>query len=117
MRLQDQVCSLSLAKRLKDLGVTQHESVFYWRPDGTALVDYWEVHDGMVAAFTVGELGEILPDLYYSERWAGTKEWTCNVRHDARLHKRRYPNMKADTEADVRAKMLIYLIENSLLGV
>jgi len=29
MKLEDQVCSLELAKRLKELGVEQ-ESLFYW---------------------------------------------------------------------------------------
>ena len=32
MKLEEQVCSLDLAKRLKELGVTQ-ESAFYWMHD------------------------------------------------------------------------------------
>ena len=67
MKLEDQVCSLELAKKLKELGVKQ-ESLFYWwfvrndmgddvfvsdtKPvNGT---EYW-------SAFTVAELGEMLP--------------------------------------------------------
>jgi len=32
MKLEDQVCSLELAKRLKDLGMKQ-ESLWYWIPN------------------------------------------------------------------------------------
>ncbi len=80
MELENQVVSLDLAKRLKELKVKQ-ESLFYWStrtfepgltgPNPiTALIlgteinqsQYHKVTDEIIAsAFTVAELGEILP--------------------------------------------------------
>src|SRR5439155_13694049 len=63
--LEKQVCSLDLAKRLKELGVRQ-ESLFIWNyyphTDGYKLQynpDYGSVLN--ISAFTVAELGEMLP--------------------------------------------------------
>lgn len=66
MKLEDQVCSLELAKRLKELGV-KLESLFYWH--------YWDNRNTWTLepagrykdeepfffAFTVAELGAMLP--------------------------------------------------------
>ena len=77
MKLEEQVCSLELAKRLKELGVKQ-ESLFRWThalawsksTDGRKTPgrgkDYVEygnakAHKDFIAAFTVAELGEMLP--------------------------------------------------------
>lgn len=126
MKLSDQVVSLDLAKRLKELGVKQ-ESLFLWALD---VVDGWRLvlrevespddkGENDFAAFTVAELGEMLPswvampdvvNLYFRKYEEG---WRCG-----------YENRDGDveskfdgTEADARAKMLIYLIENNLLKV
>jgi hypothetical protein len=67
MKLEQQVCNLDLAKRLKDFGVKQ-ESLFYWqfwperRDDVMArfvrdMSSHREVQS--VSAFTVAELGEM----------------------------------------------------------
>jgi hypothetical protein len=71
MELEDQVCRLELAKRLKALGVKQ-ESLFQHvnNPIGMAGWQIW--YEGRVpnvlgenaewcSAFTVSELGEMLP--------------------------------------------------------
>ena len=64
MKLEEQVCSLELAKKLKELGVKQ-DGYFSWeliykkweiRPDCC----YEDLDNVMVSAFTVAELGEIL---------------------------------------------------------
>src|SRR5438874_1108848 len=79
MKLEQQVCSLELAKKLKELGAKQ-ESLFYWvdlnfggargelkpypmfyqqqRPwdKGDLYSEHW-----LASAFTVAELGEMLP--------------------------------------------------------
>jgi len=72
MKLEDQVCSLELAKRLKELGVKQ-ESYFYWISDEdenfvvpTGTYDWgdwpgYEKFEPKYSAFTVAELGEMLP--------------------------------------------------------
>ena len=66
MELSDQICSLELAKKLKELGVKQ-ESLFWY----TIYVDQtYDIHyqfdskyipPAHYAAFTVAELGEMLP--------------------------------------------------------
>jgi hypothetical protein len=125
VKLEQQVCSLDLSKRLKELGVKQ-ESVFCWTrsrstkdyelSSGTCI---WETadKDGHVAAFIVAELGEMLPE---EISHAGMKrvlvigkplgDWLVSYRN-AKLGKMEF---KADTEADARAKMLIYLIEQGI---
>ena len=60
---EHQVCSRELAKRLEELGVRQ-ESVFWW-VDRTLTYTAVPLHaplQGGVAAFTVAELGAMLPD-------------------------------------------------------
>lgn len=116
MKLEDQVCSLDLAKRLAKLGVDT-ESYFSWMEHGegpeTLHVRKNEVtpYTYEYPAFTVAELGEMLPT-----RVKGTilvtghlhDGWTLQYRlHDSIVHEIR--DLK---EADARAKMLIYLIEN-----
>lgn len=69
MKLKDQVCSLELAKELKALGVKQ-ESAFYWRLVNGQLEENAfisreryssTIGKELASAFTVAELGEILP--------------------------------------------------------
>lgn len=50
-----------------------------------------------------------MPTPCRSERWEGTKEWN--------VHLDKYPNAKADTEADARDKILVYLIEKGIYDV
>ena len=62
MKLEDQVCSLELAQRLKELGVKQ-ESLWVWREYGHGFELELRDEDTfgeMTAAFTVAELGEIM---------------------------------------------------------
>lgn len=121
MELSKQVVSLELAKRLKELGVKQ-ESIFSWclnpRPDDTWYIadqvwtdDRYSLRD-KVSAFTVAELGESLKDYQMECLWFEEKrQWGCFQTLDGRdAH-------YADTEADARAKMLIYLLENKLITV
>lgn len=123
MELKDQVCSLELAKKLKKLGVKQ-ESLFFHDDQGRII--YWGVEpkECMYSAFTVAELGEILPwrvqkenRFYVLECEKGGKPWywvnyeygeTRDVDFDCWTE-------ESNTEADARAKMLIRLLENNLL--
>jgi hypothetical protein len=131
MELEKQVVSLDLSKRLKELGVKQ-ESLFYWvemyeEPAKLFSAD-WALDKRRLAnkqyhnysAFTVAEMGEMLPKTvkyfrsqvtgdvmqgrgtwpYYSELWQPEGKTITR---------------SGDTEADARAKMLIYLLENKLL--
>lgn len=130
MKLQNQVCSLELAKRLKELGVKQ-DSLFAWyvstdiddepslnrHPDmsciacGHPTAPYYE----WISAFTVAELGEMLPKEYQvvkdREDWFG---WKMNI-PNYELETMFPDEIIGKTEADARAKMLIYLLEKKLI--
>ena len=124
MKLENQVCSLELAKELKELGVKQ-ESLWDWEyhsQDGKKW--FWEIQplfSGYVkeelrtSAFTVAELGEYLKvissdelHIFYLEQ---NDEWVSNF-YD---YTPDFPQYTSNTEADARAKMLIYLIKNNLI--
>lgn len=119
MELKQQVCSLELARRLKELGVKQ-ESYFSWADwgnEGDCRVFHGDIRPAepitrIAAAFTVAELGEMLPKLTNSFREpAGAKErWVCTRNEPSIMISQRN-----DTEADARAKMLVYLLENKLI--
>jgi len=79
MKLENQVVSLELAKKLKELGFKQ-ESLFWWRVwnDGRAEADYLGGYtpkelgenkemefEGFYSAYTVAELGELIE--YYEK--------------------------------------------------
>lgn len=135
MKLEQQVTSLELSKKLKELGVKQESYFFhaltkkgytlrgrYTRRQRDQMdmvgVDMW-------SAFTVAELGEMLQKRLeiktptekhevhrlicegQDTRWMIT--YVCADCH-GKLCKE-----YADTEADARAKMLIYLLENKLI--
>lgn len=113
MKLEDQVVSLELAKRLKELGVTQ-KSAFYWATSevkcGTVsgeldleLSNYASGDYDNCSAFTVAELGEIIPPYFHTHRlkdgsWRGATDQDI-----------------AENEAEARAKMLIHLIEKGIV--
>lgn len=125
--LDQQVCSLDLAKRLKELGVkqldnslwawtevAQHEKDELGRPKWKYEVraNYFQADIEFIAAFTVAELGEMLPQGYEFEFYH-------TVRGPHRLDYKEFNHSKhwveADTEANARAKMLIYLIEQGIV--
>ena len=163
MELEKQVCSLELAKRLKQLGIKQN-SVWWWiewfksapvtiqpseYPQGplemrsqSVLLEsrpasrdtfyfvqlppqYEKENYIRYSAFTVGELGETLPRQVFNV-------YTVKAAHNARngvvvadrtfwcwryKEKERAKDVQdkdeffAETEADARAKMLVYLVE------
>jgi hypothetical protein len=119
MKLENQVVSLDLAKRLKELGVKQ-DSYGYWangRVWPFVMLDFDHLENA-VAAFTVAELGEMLSEGMTDSHMMATGRWTCeylpSVTEDGSDKEVR---VDADTEADARAKMLIYLIENNRIPV
>lgn len=125
MKLEDQVCSLELAKRLKEFGVKQ-ESIFHWMDDGYGHINpknyAWDNGRSSIAsAFTVAELGEMLPYVVDSSKYQltclkGLGCWGIWYRSTSgHLFAKYYEN--AATEADARAKVLIYLIEKNLLEI
>lgn len=129
MRLEQQVCSLELAKKLKELGVKQ-ESLFYCVIDlmGGGLeneLKYGEMPEdhyswSFASAFTVAELGEILKKHgnFISGYGLDTeKEYYCTRVSLPEFEIWSENFVEADTEADARAKMLVYLLENKLISL
>lgn len=122
MTLENQVTSLKLSKRLKELGVKQ-ESLFYWEWQEGNDYDGWNLQyplDGDVAAdnkrylsaFTVAELGEMLPSIVDGKFFQYDKS---DLTHRIGYYLAElFWTQVADTEADARAKMLCYLLENKL---
>lgn len=130
MYLENQVCSPELSKRLKELGIKQ-ESLFYWA-DGSIVISIdmdllisdkkvrnstSSHHDSdediykIYSAFTVAELSEMLP-IWFDSGKRENDDWICRVM-EVRKNKKHHSFGK--TEADARAKMLIYLLENKLM--
>ena len=123
--LEKQVTSLEPSMRLKELGVKQ-DSLWYWGErtfaNGADIIDKEKANSSawikICSAFTVAELGEALPssiktnygDLNYLHiaKLKNSKEWLVAYFHD---------EIRGDTEANARAKMLIWLIENKLGAV
>ncbi len=140
MKLENQVTSLEISKKLKELDVKQ-ESYFYWIDivgyenrkvhlgqypkgwidKGGTLDSYWG-SDDYVSAFTVAELGEMLPDKLHEDWWlmfsfdkGGRKYDVSYVRWNNEGGLNTQWQERGDTEADARGKMLIYLLENKLI--
>lgn len=137
MKLEQQVTSLGLSKRLKELGVKQG-SYFYWdmydqEDDGSPLYkissgsNFSEESD--FSAYTVAELGEMLPaslenkkglgilhsyiiDTFKDEK-TGYWHFTYTSAYSQKVHN----GFVADTEAEARGLTLEYLIKNNLLSV
>jgi len=129
MKLEDQVVSLELAKKLKELGVKQ-ESLFYWNTRHIWVSYYKHIKkapvdfgDEIISAYTVAELGEMLPsDVTVIETDEKCHFLAIETTGYGKLKKwylsygdRQYLEHEADTEADARASMLIYLLENKLI--
>ena len=115
--------AIELAKKMKELSAPQ-ESLFWWggfgKWDGGIFIKtklgirfgkYGDGFDPECPAYTVAELGEMLPDdcsfvkghnAYNEPIWAADSEY-FDIGHEA------------NTEADARAAMWIYLKENNLL--
>src|SRR6187551_1502508 len=101
MELSKQVCSLELAQKLKELGIRQ-ESYFYWVKGFPTRI---EAREGIGSKYTSIRMFKTYSmDLL---RWY--------VRYENEVLESVNHCEYADTEADARAKMLIYLIENKLI--
>lgn len=126
MKLEIQVASLELSKKLKNLGVKQESYFVYVKNPADLYILYvddhgWDKSRKVYSAFTVAELGEMLPvgtksihiDTWYdSLPVQANKNWMCTM--PVQRVGRKTHIVYALTEADARAKMLIYLLENKL---
>jgi len=134
MELEKQVCSLDFAKRLKELRVKQG-SLFKWMKDssGQYFVRFESgvgtIHPYQYSAFTVSELGEMIPERIRHEEFGygfvelphhdsplGYRGWIKWVRGVIWCIQPNDNEPCLKSEADARAKMLLYLIEKELIS-
>lgn len=133
MELEKQLVSFENAKRLKELHVDT-ETEFLWASHvrgeifiqcspkdeiskSTSILFNFPNLYTTYPAFTVAELGEMLPKYIFSAKLGNIKEWTCgawSAGAPGSKQQERLPLIYGDTEADARATMLIYLVENNL---
>ncbi len=127
MKLEKQVSNLELSLKLKELLVKQ-ESLFYWNKWHRAwgieytLNNKHLVGHEAVSAFTSAELGEILPvgrtrtrsgePNKNGDRWIC---WFLDANENGEFDLMRHWEF-GKTEAEARAKMVIYLRKNNLLN-
>jgi len=117
MTIEEQVCNKELAIKLHKLHVTK-PSLFYWEWTGATKIERWEngkpdYCEDNICAYTVAELGEMLPTGLWSGKQNDEKIVCWNQTFQTTLDED--IEFYGDTEADARAKMLIYLLENKLI--
>lgn len=139
MKIENQVCTLEQAKKLKELGVSGKCVFGYIKipPNGLPVHHYWKdekyalINADIVMfvgngeerwyAPTVAELGVMLPE--YCSSWKNGMygdnqhpmyryKWLCDIYDDGEVSTQ--PLGFGDSEAESRAKLLIYLLENHL---
>lgn len=116
MKLENQVCSLDQAKRLKELGVRQDVSIAIWYefPKDEYLVIYRIGNLSLkeYSAFTVAEMGQMLPTQCHSTKCSNKNiywEWVDDGNELS------FPGFM--NEAECRASHLITLLELGKLSV
>ena len=120
MKLEQQVVSLELAKKLKELGFEQ-ESLFYWHLETNTVVYLGTIlgKDSVafyISAYTVAELGKMLPQGFFTAKGKKWRSWFSDTDNAFEWKDSdQYDPIDMDNEADARAKMLIWLSENNYL--
>jgi hypothetical protein len=100
----------------KELGFEQ-DSLFWWNQ--TKFGHQLQRQEGYcypdnISAYTVAELGEMLPEWFCSKKIDGNRGWVC-FDEDNQVEDDMAYIEDCNTEADARGKMLIYLKENGLI--
>jgi len=127
MKIEKQVCNIKSSKKLEKLGIKQ-DSFFYWyklkgkwilfRGIDLGLPEFKsEKGEKIYSAFTPAELGEKLPSRVNNKNVVFGK---IGKNYEIYLHRKdedivQNEYFREKTEANARAKMLIYLKENKLI--
>lgn len=113
MKIEDQVCTLDQAKRLNDLGVVQGASAFYHNTNSGEIEHNSHHKTGTFyhakycfSAFTVAELGVMLKGRTMPIWWDLWEGFCYKEGSQPRGY---------GTEAQARAAMLLYLLENKCI--
>jgi len=134
--IENHVTSLEISKKLKSLNIPQ-ESKFYWSfYDGGNTKEYPGIistneanhgfKEDLISAFLSSELGEMLPQILEIKgikyqlfvSVALDKQWFVVYANEEDYHDNAPIRIiMRHNEADARAKMLIHLIENSIIDV
>lgn len=140
MKLEDQVVSFELAKKLHLLGV-HGESLYHWAlnhktnnneilTDGAFSVLSSYEFTRKYAAFTAAELGEMLPFVvkidgvkcylnamvgYTDHEYSSTLSYSFAISENCDEIQLIKHDIDAPTEAEARARMLIYLLESGII--
>jgi hypothetical protein len=129
MKLENQVISLELAKKLKELGV-QQDSELVWGIGGDKCEKEWTLlfnndeswsAETIYSAFTVAELGKKLmekgiQDFPFVEYYSHAEEDCWKFKNPFTKYKENilvFESVDKMSEADCRANALIYLLENN----
>jgi hypothetical protein len=122
MKIEDQVCTVEQAKKLKELGV-DNDSYFSYIGDDTPET-YWQIYSDQegrtevgsgwyqqrLPAFTVSELGLMLPPETCT--WFDGTHWHCStVGHDNPIH------CVGLTEVKARAEELISCLTHRSISI
>lgn len=127
MQKENQVTNLEQSKKLKQLGV-KRESLFFWIwMKGESSLNFGECPSiafespqeeldiRYYPAYTVAELGEMLPPDTETRKYFSYDQDSPNLFEcKAEIAK---GFVMSDTEVDARAKMLIHLLEHKLIEV
>lgn len=120
MKIEDQVCSLDLARKLKELGVKQ-DSLFYWiedleahyQPCAILVQRKLDDYEYQYSAFSCAELGVMLS--------AGVTISKVNnhfiITHQDLIPGKNFQAFQGFHLSNLMAHMLTHLIENNLITV
>lgn len=132
MTLEQLCVNLELSKKLKKAGFPQ-TSLFYWcipegGQDGDRFLsfsggasfcnqDACSFNHDYISAYTASELGEMLPVTCHTTRFEQGYKYQCHYEiYNMDKEKFEYLHHTADdTEANAKAKMLLYLKKEGLL--
>ena len=144
MELKELVCSFKPSKELKELGMTQYDSFYYWvREEGSKTYKLFDrgtaggisFIEEMCSAPTFAELLEVLPDKIISiisKTYSKEKDYYIHILKTKKssgfvlpdyfvgyktLDGRYLHSERADTIADAGGKMVIYLIKEGIIEV
>lgn len=126
LKLEKQVCSLESAKRLKELGCPQESLFYHALPcQSHGMIPWGEIWprakaskwnpEYIYSAYTVAELGKLLPDGIGSVGDEGKFSCSAFISGLGYTQGVPYAGFEEETEANARAAMLVYLKSRNII--